>query len=109
MAVFEQDSMPNVTAKNCILHAFQKHCIYIDSHLLQLLQVADAVIRVAEVAIQTRLHAESCHPCFKVSVVDISSSDRLCSVPGVVVDSSIAAVGPDGGVRIPAEFEDFDN
>ncbi len=93
MAVFEQDSMPNATAKNCILHAFQKHCIYIDSHLLQLLQVADAVIRVAEGAIQTRLHAESCHPCFKISVVD----------------SSIAVVGPDGGVRIPAEFEDFDN
>ena len=56
-------------------------------------------------AIQTRLHAESCHPCLKISVEDSSSSDRLCSVPGVVVDASIAVVGPDSGVRIPAEFE----
>ncbi|KAL0029879.1 hypothetical protein WJX77_005313 [Trebouxia sp. C0004] len=68
-------------------------------------QFADAIVRVAEVAIQTRLHAESCHPCLKLSAVDISSSGRLFSVPGVVVYSSIAVVGQDGGVSIPAKSD----
>lgn len=70
------------------------------------LQVASALVKVAEGAIRARLHVESCHPCLRLALPEDSVGDRLCTMPAVVVDSCMAMVGPDGIIRVPAEFSE---
>ena len=65
--------------------------------------VVNAICAVTKAAIEVRLHVESCHPCYRLSVHDAKRDGLLCSLPAVVVDTTLTLAEPDKIVRIPAE------
>lgn len=66
-------------------------------------ELCGAFCSVARAAVMMRLHVESCHPCFRLSVADSVTNGELCTLPAVIVDSSLTLAASDQTTRIPAE------